>query len=193
MQTKLENDPRWQRLDRRTWQCPGCGNQHTGLFDLVCDHPASWTGRGVRVPNSELRPESNILSDDYCIIDAEYFFIRCVLQLPVIGQTGRYFSYGVWSTLSRENFVKYAETFNDDAQGAFGPWFGWFSNRLNGYPDTFALKCRVQPRDARMRPTIELEATAHPLALEQREGISFDRILEIYASNGHDIRVALNE
>ena len=72
-------------------------------------------------------------------------------------------------------------------------WFGWFSNRLNGYPDTLNLKCQVRPRDGRQRPHIELESTEHPLALEQRNGITFDRLLEIYAANGHDLRAALSD
>ena len=66
-----------------------------------------------------------------------------------------------------------------------GPRFGWFSNRLKGYPDTLNLKCQVHPRAGRQRPWIELEATDHPLALEQRNGITFDRLLEILALHGH--------
>jgi hypothetical protein len=38
-----------------------------------------------------------------------------------------------------------------------------------------------------------LGPTAHPLAMDQRDGISFDRILELYALNGHDIRAVLSE
>ena len=43
------------------------------------------------------------------------------------------------------------------------------------------LKSRVHLRDHGLRPTIELEPTDHPLALEQRNGISVDRVAEIYA------------
>jgi len=44
------------------------------------------------------------------------------------------------------------------------------------------------PQAARQRPFIELEPTDHPLAVEQRSGITFDRLLELYAINGHDMR-----
>lgn len=73
------------------------------------------------------------------------------------------------------------------------PWFGWFSNRLIDYPDTINLKCHVYLQQQQQRPFIELEPTDHPLAVEQRDGITFDRLLEIYAINGHDIRAALAE
>jgi len=34
----------------------------------------------------------------------------------------------------------------------------------------------------------ELEPTDHPLAVEQRHGITLDRLLDVCALNGHDIR-----
>jgi hypothetical protein len=46
----------------------------------------------------------------------------------------------------------------------------------------------VHPQPARQRPYIELEPTDHPLAVEQRTGITLDRLLELYALNGHDMR-----
>jgi hypothetical protein len=47
------------------------------------------------------------------------------------------------------------------------------------------LKTRVHLRDHEVRPFIELEPTDHPLALEQRNGISVDRVAEIYAIMMH--------
>ena len=101
------------------------------------------------------------------------------------------FGYGVWSSLSRDSFERYAETFDSGEQAGLGPWFGWFSNSLKGYPDTFGLKCQVHPRDDRQRPCIEVEPSDHPLSIDQREGITFDRLLDLYAANGHDIRPSL--
>ena len=191
MKHDLENDSRWQRLNQRSWRCSGCGRDQSGLFDLVSDHPASCSGQGTTVSNSELRPDKSILSDDFCIVDGEHYFIRCVLHLPIIGGAGSFFGFGVWTSLSPVNFATYAETFNDGTQGALGPWFGWLSSQLKGYPDTFLLKVMVRPQNERRRPEIELEPTSHPLALEQREGLTLDRILQLYALNGHDISEVL--
>jgi hypothetical protein len=126
-----------------------------------------------------------------CILEGEHFFVRCVLDIPLIGSGGRSFGYGVWSTPSRKNFLLYQETFDSGEQGDLGPWFGWFSNRLEGYPDSLNLKCQVHPRAGRQRPWVELEATDHPLALEQRNGISFDRLVEILELHGHGLDRAL--
>jgi hypothetical protein len=187
----LEQDRRWLRLHDRAWTCPCCGENHAGLFDLACDAPDFWRDGAERKPNADIVSATHILTEDFCILDGEHFFVRGVLELPIIGASGERFGFGVWTTLSRKNFDLYLASFDSGEQGHLGPWFGWFSNRLSGYPDTLNLKCQVHPQDGRKRPLIALEATDHPLAVEQHEGITFDRLLEIYAQHGHDLRIAL--
>lgn len=144
------------------------------------DHPTQWTPRSVGEMDKD-----NVLLEDFCVVNGEDFFVRCVLEMPIVDLSGERFGYGVWASLSKVNFDIYKETFKSGAQGSLGPWFGWFSNSLKAYPETLGLKCNVQPRDGNARPLIELEPTDHPLAIEQREGISLDRLFEIYELNGH--------
>jgi hypothetical protein len=59
------------------------------------------------------------------------------------------------------------------------PTFGWLSSRLDGYPETLNMKTRVHQRPPGERPLVELEATDHPLAVEQRSGITWQRVCEI--------------
>ncbi|HEX4157709.1 MAG TPA: DUF2199 domain-containing protein, partial [Rhizomicrobium sp.] len=61
------------------------------------------------------------------------------------------------------------------------PKFGWLSNNLSLYPETLSLKTNLHLRGGGIRPFIELEPTDHPLAIEQREGISIERVEEIAA------------
>ncbi|HEY0342502.1 MAG TPA: DUF2199 domain-containing protein [Steroidobacteraceae bacterium] len=179
-------DPRWILLQNSTWACSSCGDTHRSMFDLGCAKPDFWQGSEDPLPNSIVAGSANCLTEDFCILDGEHYFIRCVLRLPLIGApSGEYFSFGVWSSLSKKNFTVYTETFDSGAQEELGPWFGWFSNRLKGYPDTLNLKCQVYPQAARQRPWIELENTGHPLATDACEGISYERLLEIYAAYGH--------
>ena len=191
MPPDLSHDPRWVRLNDGSWICPECGTAHAGLFDLAFDHPEWWQGSAETLPNAEVLSSDTVLTEDFCVIEGKHFFVRSVLQLPVIGAADTFFGFGVWVTLSKANFDRYIETFDTGDHGHLGPWFGWFSNRIRGYPDTLNLKCQVVPRDGRSRPYVELEPTHHPLAIEQRDGITFDRILEIYALHGHDVRAAL--
>jgi hypothetical protein len=188
------DDRRWKRLQNRSWTCGSCGQTHTGIFDIAFDKPTVWPDAKERISNAALAPGlTHFLSDDFCVLENEHYFVRCVLELPILGANGGLFAFGVWSSLSKRNFVIYAENFNSDDRCTLGPWFGWFSNRLPGYPDTLNLKCQVHPRDDRRRPFIELEPTGHPLACDQRNGISIDRLIEIYAACGHDLRSALSD
>jgi hypothetical protein len=172
-------------LDHRPWVCSGCGVTHTGLFDLVFARPYYWPADEPAVTNGEIAGRRHFLADDFCILNGEHRFVRCVLALPIVGGGEAALRFGVWSSLSEASFLAYAETFNESEGGGAGPWFGWLSNRLPFYPDTLNLGCRVHPQDGRRRPEIELEPTDHPLAVDQRSGISVARVLELYAAAGH--------
>jgi len=50
---------------------------------------------------------------------------------------------------------------------------------LPGYPDTLNLKTSVHTQPVGARPLIELEATNHPLSIEQRGGMSWERVNQI--------------
>lgn len=189
----LENDPRWRRLNDKAWICRCCGEVHGGIFDLASAKPDVWDGSEVQQTNRAMAGAKHVLTEDFCILNGEHYFVRAVLEIPILGSKGERFGYGVWSTLSEKNFRLYAETFDSGEQDHLGPWFGWFSNRLKGYPDTLNIKCQVHPRGGRQRPLIELDTTDHPLSVAQRDGITFDRLLEIYALNGHDMRASLTD
>jgi hypothetical protein len=191
MTPPLDEDPRWRRLKDEGRVCGSCGVSHKGLFDLASFRPEHWAGEERYEPNGALRLDGDFLSEDFCVIGGESFFVRGVLELPIIGSGGETFGYGVWSTLSRENFGRYVDGFDAGHRGD-EDWFGWFSNRLKGWPDTLHLKCRVRARPGRQRPRFLLEPTDHPLALAQGAGVNFDRLLDIYAATGHDIRPLLS-
>lgn len=57
--------------------------------------------------------------------------------------------------------------------------FGWLSTSIYCYPEAIDLKTMVHTRSVGMRPYIELEPTQHSLAIEQREGITIERIKQI--------------
>jgi hypothetical protein len=179
-------DPRWKALLSTGVRCASCATIHRGLADLGMDHPDYWTHPGAPESNAQVTRGTDVLTADFCILKG-HFFVRTVLPIPLIG-TEQTFAYGVWSSLAEKNFWKYVETFDSGEQDGLGPWFGWFAHNLKGYPDTRDLKCHVHPVSGRMRPRLELEPTDHPLSVESREGIGFDRLLDIFALNGHDLR-----
>lgn len=159
--------------------CSICGDVHAGLPDIGFDAPMYYTALAP-----EERAARATLTSDLCTIDDTDFFVRAVLEIPIKG-TEETFGWGAWVTLSRSHFDRYVELFDIDPPAGEGPWFGWFSNRVPGYPDTLNLKTRVHLQPHRQRPRLELEPTAHPLAVHQREGIALEELLKLIGDRLH--------
>jgi hypothetical protein len=106
------------------------------------------------------------------------FFVRGCLEVRVHGYDEP-LSYGVWLSLSRASFTQYEtllDTVDRDDSAAF---FGWLCSTIPGYPDTQLLKTMVRVRPWPTRPSVELERTDHPLAVDQRNGIPLWRAQQI--------------
>lgn len=134
-----------------------------------------------------------MLTEDFCILDGRYFFIRASLLLPLRGAGGAALGLGVWCGLLEKDFRDYVANFDDGLPASSGSWAGRLSNRLRGFPDTLNLRLRVHPLDGRRRPEVSLVDDNHPLALEQGGGLTFERLLQIYAAHGHDLHVPEEE
>ncbi len=156
------------------YTCRTCGQYHEGLpLSYGADAPYIWFG----IPEEE-RDQRAFLSSDQCVIDESYFFIVGNLEIPIIGGD-EIFSWTVWVSLSESNFERAAELWYEEGRESEPPYFGWLSTHLPVYPPTLNLKTLVHTRPVGERPFIEVEPTDHPLAVEQREGITWERIQEI--------------
>ena len=162
-----------------SFTCTKCGEVHVGMPDLGFDAPLAYH----QLTPAE-RAASGALTSDTCVIAGEQFYIRGVLDIPVQGMD-RSFGYGVWVSLSPANFARYKELFKSADPSAEPAYFGWLCNSLPGYPDTLSLKTNVHLQPVPRRPFIELQATDHPLSLEQREGITVERLRAILEANEH--------
>jgi hypothetical protein len=161
-----------------SYVCSVCGETHDDLGAWALDKPDTWLAL-----SDEQRAQGHCGSD-LCETPDGHFFVRGVLEVPLIGGPQPTFEFGVWGSVSGENFRRYVETFDHDDQSKLGPMFSYLSNELGGFPGSFALKASLHPQNNRKRPMMELEPTDHPLAVAQREGIAFEKVLEIIHSNG---------
>jgi hypothetical protein len=156
------------------WRCRCCGEVHGELpMHYGAPAPALW----FTIPEAE-RERRCLLSSDQCIIDDQYFFIVGNLELPVAG-VREPFSWDVWVSLSDRNFARACELWEQPVRESEPPYFGWLSTSLPGYPDTLHLETNVHTRTVGRRPRVELKPTDHPLAVEQRQGITLARVQEI--------------
>lgn len=156
------------------WRCSRCNEVHGELpMHYRAEAPESW----FLIPEAE-RERRCLLSSDQCVVDNDHYFIIGNLELPVAG-TDEPFSWDVWVSLSQRNFERASDLWEQPGREAEPPYFGWLCTSLPGYPSTLLLKTHVHTREVGRKPRIELEPTDHPLAIEQREGITLSRVQEI--------------
>ena len=156
------------------YTCTRCGTVHEGPpLSFHAEAPAHW----YALPEAE-RSERAILGEDQCVIDERDFFVRGLIRIPVHDRPDP-FEWGVWVSLSPSNFQRMADLWHQPGREAEPPYFGWLSTELPYERSTLNLKTMLHTRPVGERPLIELEPTDHPLAMEQREGITLRRIQEI--------------
>jgi len=164
--------------------CQSCGQVHEGMPSFGWDYPIQY----LEIPQEEREERASLGSDD-CVIDEKWFFVRGCIEIPVHGEREA-FSWGVWVSLSNESFEQFLEYFGEKKRSHIGPFFGWLSSHIWIYPETLNLKSKVHLRDDGIRPYIELEPTDHRLAVEQRSGITIERVEEIHEKMTHPEKYA---
>lgn len=162
-----------------SFKCASCGEVHEGMPSFGAHAPLSY----YEVPTEEREKRCHLGADD-CVIDDEFFFVRGCLEIPVIGEVEP-FSWGVWVSLSQANYLEWVKCYESEKRSHIGPFFGWLNAWIKPYPDTMSLKTNVHLRNDGIRPFIELQSTDHPLAIEQRMGITVERVAELYAQMMH--------
>jgi hypothetical protein len=159
--------------------CATCGEIHLGMPSFGAEAPLSY----FDIPENT-RKTRCVLESDSCVIDNTSYFVYGLIEIPVHGEEDA-FAWGVWVSLSESSFQQWRDCFHSKNRSQIGPFFGWLNAWLSPYPRTVNLKARIHLRDDGVRPYIELEPTDHPLAIEQRLGISVERVAEIYAQIMH--------
>ena len=162
------------------FKCTCCGKTHLGIPTFGANYPITV----LQIPEVERESRVDLGSDD-CVIDEKNFYIRGCIEIPVHGYSDP-FVWGTWVSLSEESFHTFIEHFGKEKRSHIAPFFGWHCSDFIVYEEQcLNLKTHVHLRDNGIRPLIELEQTNHPLAVEQRDGISKERLIEIYETMMH--------
>lgn len=157
-----------------SYECKSCGQTHVGVPAFGADAPSFY----YAMPEAE-RAERCILESDVLVLDEEHFFIRGRIEIPVHDPAVEPFVWLVWVSLSEESFREWISCYDDAVRSHIGPFFGWLSTALPLYPETTSLKTMVHLQDNWIRPSVVVEAGDHPLAVEQRNGISLARLQDM--------------
>lgn len=168
------------------WKCGSCEEWHMGpCLDFGHVSPHYWTNEHEKssrlaglAPSWSLKRGKTFLNSDFCAIADENFFVRGLIRLPIIG-TSQHFCWGVWGSLSRENFQALLDKNKDPKRIELPPMFSWLSSQISEYPDTLNLKMYARIQKPGQRPYFELEPSRHPLSQEFHAGITAERVKEI--------------
>lgn len=188
-------DPRWKQLMEAGADC-SCGQRHVGLIDLTFLKPADWDNAPAKEPNENLRIDGDFMSEEYAVREGKYFAIRCILPLPVIDLSPPASPLVVWASIEKDSFEKLYANPRPPQTNPPEQFPARLVNRIGGYPNSFGLLGAAFPMPD-SPPLLVLgkppgdPPDLHPLVREHRDGLSFDRLLEVYAAQGHDMRGAL--
>ena len=157
------------------------------MFDIGFDHPDPWPHGNLRDGSeNELVVGQDRLAFDLCIC-GDHVYIRGLIRLPLQG-SDQSFHFGTWCSLHVDTFRLYVNH-GWDPQARLDPVFGWMCNTLPGYPCSAApVETQVQHQNANQRPQFAIQDARSSLGTDQSDGITFDRLLDIYAASGQDLR-----
>lgn len=165
------------------WKCATCDEWHHGpCLDFSYQTPFYWDERY----KSSTEPNT-FLNEDLCAIEDKDFFVRGLIEIPILG-TAKSFCWGVWGSLSRENFETTRRTMYDPTRVQLAPMFSWLSTSLAEYPETLSLKMYAHVREVGLCPSFEVQETDHPLSQEFHNGITPARVKELMAGALRDFK-----
>jgi hypothetical protein len=162
--------------------CEICGQFHAGQYiSLACDCPDPYT---CLTENEKSRA---YLGTDDCVIDDEHY-VRGIIELPIVGLDVP-FLWGVWGRVWKKDYDEFLEYYAfQGREQIIGPYKSRLCNRLPGYDlRTSNLKCTIKIQSLGKRPLFLIEEPEHPLAVEQRNGISLQRARTISALVRHKL------
>ena len=120
---------------------------------------------------------------DRCEVDGELFFVRGRLQLP-LAEASDVFEWTVWASLGGAAYVQLCEALESPDAELPKPLPARMATRLPHYPETLDLRLRLHPQPGAL-PLLVVENEGHPLAWEQRDGISVERLREFAQTIRH--------
>jgi len=156
------------------FDCSVCGQHHDVL-------PLSYSVKAPRaaslIPADQLK-QRVVITADQCVIDGIDFYLRGRIPVPIIG-LDEPFIWGVWVEVGPKNFLRTIDMWNVEGREAEQPFPGWLNSEIPPYGDTINLEVEVWTQRVGRRPHFMLINPDHPLAVEQREGITMLRVIQL--------------
>src|SRR2546428_1587996 len=84
------------------YTCRTCGQYHTGVpFSFAADFPDQYANL-----SKEERDSRATIGSDQCIVDSQWFYLRGMVEIPIIG-SNQPFLWGVWLPSGKRFLMKF--------------------------------------------------------------------------------------
>jgi hypothetical protein len=153
---------------RFRYKCSSCNELHEGLPDVTFANPDAYDA----MTEAE-RMEQALIDEDFCIIDGNRYFLRCLAEAPIKGFKES-FGWGVWCELEWRPFKKVWELYGFEEPIEPLTFSARLANKLRHYDDTLDLACEVSLLDDGMRPHLQVTDKRHDFARHQEEGMEIE-------------------
>jgi hypothetical protein len=164
--------------------CSVCGERHPLALSYSVKAPLA----AAEVPMEELE-QRVAFTPDQCAIDGRDFYLRGRILIPVIGSEMP-FVWGIWAEVSPKNFIRTSELWTVEGRENEPAFPGWLNSNLPIFGDTVNLEVMVETQPVGKRPHFTVIDENHPLAVEQREGITVERVQDIAEMMLHSVSAA---
>ena len=160
--------------DKSSYKCSCCGQVYDELpLCFGSDYPYYY----FSVPPEE-REKRIELKESLCVVDEQHFFHRGRITIP-INDHHENLIFNVWTSISEDNFSRRMDLWEDKNRINEEPYFGWLQTIVPTYGDTINIKTIAIEQEVGLIPEIKSIEDNHRLTIDQENGISYKRALEI--------------
>jgi hypothetical protein len=156
------------------FDCTVCGERHDVL---PLEYSVNAPQAVASIPPEEIE-QRIVITPDQCVIDNSSFYLRGRILIPV-PEVNASFIWGVWAEIGPKAFVRANELWQTEGREQEPPFPGWLNNDLFLFGDTINLELNVHTQPVGQRPQFRISDPNHPLARQQREGLTIEEIQDI--------------
>lgn len=160
--------------NKPAYKCSCCGQEYDELpLCFGSEYPDYY----FSVPPDE-RENRIELAESLCIVDGEHFFHRCRLTIPIIDYDED-LVFNVWASISSDNFSKRIDLWENPDRINEDSYFGWLQTNVPTYGETLNIKTISSEQEVGFIPQIKSIEEGHHLTIDQENGITYKKALEI--------------
>lgn len=156
------------------YKCSCCGQEYDEI--PLCFGP-DYPDYYFSIPPDE-REKRVELIESLCVVDEDHFFHRCRLNIPIIDHNED-FIWNVWTSISKENFIKRNDLWTNPDRINEPPYFGWLQTIIPTYGETLNIKTLAFEQTAGLIPKLEIIEENHMLYVHQKHGMTLQKAFSI--------------